>query len=268
MKDQLNDANDKLVEIEDLKRKVNSLNNDNYVLTNDKEDLKREVDDLKDKIRRLEEQLEEADRKLRSQKKTPPPKGLDRTRLNVESNKQIKKIKGDIIHSREELQFITRKINKLNKRITLTLKYKASEDGDGAADFHAKCDKLQSSLVLVESTNGRRFGGFTSKDWSGNGEEKNDENAFVFSLIEGPNGECEGKIYSIIPGEKAIGCYPRYGPVFLGCQIRIYDGALKKTYGGSTFEKGLNYNTEENFELAGEQNFGVRDIEVYEVKTE
>ena len=31
------------------------------------------------------------------------------------------------------------------------------------------------------------------------------------------------KIYDIIPREDAIDCYPKYGPAFLGCQIRIYD---------------------------------------------
>ena len=35
------------------------------------------------------------------------------------------------------------------------------------------------------------------------------------------------------------------------------------------FEKGLNYQTEEDFELTdGEQNFGVKEIEVYGVELE
>ena len=72
------------------------------------------------------------------------------------------------------------------------------------------------------------------------------------------------KTYDNIPGENAIGCYPKYGPVFLGCQIRIYDNAFIK--GGTTFEKGLNYNTDEDFELTdGDRTFNVKEIEVYEV---
>ncbi len=70
--------------------------------------------------------------------------------------------------------------------------------------------------------------------------------------------------YDIIPGEEAIGCYPKYGPIFMGCQIRIFDNAFAK--GGTTFEKGLNYYTQEDFELTGgEREFNVREIEVYEV---
>jgi hypothetical protein len=72
------------------------------------------------------------------------------------------------------------------------------------------------------------------------------------------------KIYNIIPGENAIGCYPKFGPVFLGCQIRIYDRFFEN--GGTTFEKGANYDTEEDYELSGGlKSFQVKDIEVYSV---
>ena len=56
-------------------------------------------------------------------------------------------------------------------------------------------------------------------------------------------------IYDIIQGEDAIGCYPKYGPGFLGCQIRIYDKFFKN--GRTTFEKCLNYETQEDYELSG-----------------
>lgn len=65
-------------------------------------------------------------------------------------------------------------------------------------------------MVLVETDKGKRFGGYTSNSWEGKCIEKPDEEAFVFSLNK-------MKIYEIIPGENAIGCYPKFGPVFLGC---------------------------------------------------
>ena len=75
------------------------------------------------------------------------------------------------------------------------------------------------------------------------------------------------KIYDVIPDENAIGCYPQCGPIFLGCQIRIYDNAFEN--GGTTFEKGMNFNTEEDFELTGGvQKFGIEEIEVYGVEIE
>ena len=166
-------------------------------------------------------------------------------------------IKGNIIHDTDELEMLTRKINKDNKKLTLNLLYKATADSDRAAAFHAKCDEAQSSVVLVETDKGKRFGGYTSISWSGDCVDKKDPNAFVFSLDK-------METYDNIPEEDAIGCYPKFGPIFLGCQIRIYDKAFSK--GGTTFERGLNYDTKEDFELTGgERIFNVKEIEVYEV---
>lgn len=54
---------------------------------------------------------------------------------------------------------------------------------------------------------------------------------------------------------------------FLRCQITIYDNSFTK--GRTTFEKELNYNTEEDFELFDlEREFNVKKIEVYEVVAE
>ena len=169
-------------------------------------------------------------------------------------------VKGDIIKSTEELELLTRKICKNHKKVTLDLLYKATIDSDKAAAFHNKCDWADKTLVLIRSGNGKRFGGYTSVNWKGNCLEKKDENAFVFSLDK-------LQIYDVNPGEDAIGCYPKYGPVFLGCQIRVYDQFFTK--GGTTFERGLNYNTQEDYELTGGQKkFDVKELEVYSVQLE
>ena len=169
-------------------------------------------------------------------------------------------IRGEIIKDNKELEFLTQRICNKHKKITLNLLYKATVDSDRAQVFHLKCDNSPSSLVLIKSSNNKRFGGFTTCCWAGESVDKLDENAFIFSLDE-------LKIYDIIPGENAIGCYPKYGPIFLGCQIRIYDNAFIN--GGTTFEKGLNYNTPEDFVLTGgQQKFGVEEIEVYGVEME
>ena len=61
---------------------------------------------------------------------------------------------------------IIRKINKLNKKLTLNLLYKATADSDKAEAFHEKCDGARKTIVLVETDKGRRFGGYTSCIWS------------------------------------------------------------------------------------------------------
>ena len=164
-----------------------------------------------------------------------------------------------IIKNSDELSLITNKIKaNLNLDVSnLKLLYRASVDGDKAAIFHKKCDQAKNTIVLIETDKGKRFGGFTSCSWEGNCEDKPDESAFIFSFDK-------MKTYNNIPEEDAIGCYSKFGPVFMGCQIRIYDEAFTK--GGTTFEKGYNFDTEEDYELTGgDRKFNVKEIEVYEV---
>lgn len=164
----------------------------------------------------------------------------------------------NIIKEQGEIDFVVNKIAEKFPGCKFNLLYKGSTDGDTAADFHSKCDDAEKTLVIVEDNYGNRFGGFTTQDWGGQYMQKTDDDAFIFSIDK-------NKAYDVIQGQNAIGCYPNFGPVFFGCQIRIYDNFLTK--GGTTYKKGLNYKTTEDFELTnGNQNFGVRDIEVYAVQ--
>ena len=254
MKQQMDELNMLKAKVEELSRNNMKSNAEN----DEKEMLKRKLQELEN----LKNEYEQEIKTLRENKTTVATKvqessGLEKKQLLFEERAQQISVKGDIIHSTEELELITRKINKGNKKITLNLLYKATVDSDKAEAFHDKCDQAQSSLVLIETDKGKRFGGFTSCSWAGECIDKKDEDAFIFSLDK-------MSVYENIPGEDAIGCYPKFGPIFLGCQIRIYDNSFAK--GGTTFEKGLNYNTEEDFELTGgERIFGVKEIEVYEV---
>ena len=154
--------------------------------------------------------------------------------INDDSNDEY--IKGEILKSYEELEFLSTKIGENYNKTIFNIIYKASVNSDKA----------------------EAFGGFTTCNWSGNQVHKNDENAFIFSLDT-------HKIYDIIPGQPAIGCYPNYGPIFLGCQIKINDDAF--TQGGTTYLKGKNYQTEEDYELnGGNQKFNIKEIEVYEIE--
>ena len=164
-----------------------------------------------------------------------------------------------IIHSYSEIDEIISKIqDKLLKGAKFNLIYRAFNDGDKARTFHEKCDNHQMTLVLIETSEGVRFGGFTRKTWDGKNIKKIDNDAFVFSIET-------GKCFDVTKNEPAIGCYPKFGPVFFGCQIRIYDEFFTK--GGTTCLKGLNYNTKKDYELNnGIRSFIVKDIEVYEIE--
>jgi hypothetical protein len=185
---------------------------------------------------------------------------LEEEQSNDQEEKFPNGIIKNIIKEYEEIDFVVNKISEKFNGSRFKLLYKGSRDGDGAADFHSRCDEAEKTLTIVEDNYGNRFGGFTTQDWGGEYMQKKDDDAFIFSIDK-------SKIYEVIPEQNAIGCYPNFGPVFFGCQIRIYDNFLAK--GGTTYKKGLNYRTTEDFELTnGNQNFGVKDIEVYEVETQ
>lgn len=158
------------------------------------------------------------------------------------------------ISSFNELDFVLKKISHYRR---INLLYRATRDGDKAHTFHALCDKARSSLVLIQTTNGKRFGGYTTRDWAGDCEDKKDFEAFVFSLDK-------MSIYDVIPDKPAIGAYPEFGPIFFGCQIKIYDSFF--SVGGSTYKRQRNYQTLEDYELnGGSQKFNIVELEVFEV---
>ena len=236
-----------------LKEEIQKYIKEIQILRNKLNEFERYKRMKEEEINLLRMQLEEY--KRQNQRET----GLEDQMLTIQDTR-LEIVKGDIIQNVKELEMLSRKISANNRKIILNLLYKASIDSDKAEIFHKKCDKAKSTLVLVKSENDKRFGGFTSKDWGGDSIEKKDNNAFVFSLDK-------MKIYDIIPGEDAIGCYPKFGPVFLGCQIRLYDEFF--TQGGTTFEKGMNYATEEDFELTGGlKKFEVKEVEVYSIELE
>ena len=254
LKAQVNQINSiRMNDLNMLREKVDKLFSSKFNTENkEKEILKQKVDDLEG----LNAQYEQEIRSLRQSSKVQESEFEKRRHIFQDKTQNIT-VKGDIIHSIEELELLTRKMNKNNNKITLNLIYKATTDSDKAKAFHEKCDDAQSTLVLIETDKGKRFGGFTTCSWAGDCQEKKDEDAFVFSLNK-------MQVYENIPSELAIGCYPNFGPIFLGCQIRIYDHAF--TNGGTTYEKGLNFNTEEDYELTGgDKSFNVKEIEVYEV---
>ena len=70
-----------------------------------------------------------------------------------------------------------------NRNISFKLIYKVTRDGDEPKDFRL-CDEIPSTLTLAETTNRKRFGGYTIVAYPKNNSDKAfyDENAFVFRI--------------------------------------------------------------------------------------
>ena len=152
---------------------------------------------LKNKVEEIEKQMKEF------QKLIEPNISINKLKL---SNKSV-------IMKENEFEMIHLAIkSRINKEIKELKKlYQATIDGDGAINFHSRCDNIPNTLVLIKSAGNRRFGGFTSAQWNSpsGGEFKDDQNAFLFSLDK-------QKIYSYKKNGKAIYNDKDYGPIFGG----------------------------------------------------
>ena len=203
---------------------------------------------------------------------------LDSKNISQIFKKDNKNLKSGIIQNISELDFISNRIHKSKYKININLIYKASINGDKSSIFHDKCNKAQTTLILIQTKNNQKFGGFTKRTWRGNNIEKTDNDAFIFSLDK-------NKIYNINKGKNAIGCFAEYIISFSGA-FSIYDNALDK--GGFLIKNENNFDIKDINELLGDDNFenndkensskeynekennninfDIKDIEVYEIK--
>jgi len=89
--------------------------------------------------------------------------------------------------------------------------YRASRDGDSPEAFHQKCDDKGPTLVIIETDEGRKFGGYTKVSWSSTQTGyRRDDTAFLF-LLSGDQGEVRA---NKIEGSTALILHPKEHPVF------------------------------------------------------
>jgi hypothetical protein len=202
--------------------------------------------------------------------------------LKFEANKE--KIKRSILGEFHETginmsSFILTTENQLKELMTLcefpidqkwVLIYRASQDGFEAASFHTKCDSKPNTLIIIKSTNGNVFGGYTEQSWEHIGNYKADRNAFIFSLINLENKPLKIKWLK----NNAIGCFRNHGPIFGGgfsnkCDLRI--SFQSNTIGSGFSNLGHSFphpnyvydSNEAKTFLAGAHEFQVSEIEIY-----
>ena len=159
----------------------------------------------------------------------------------------------------DDINFISSAIEKvLNKKGYIhKLLYRASRDGDSSQTFHNKCDGIPNTLIIIETTKGKKFGGFTSQIWDKKGDFKRDENCFLFNLNK-------KEIYYIKNPDIAILCSKNKGPNFgSGSDICIEDNCMRNN-NNFTFQSSFYYK-EQNYALNGEKFFTVKDYDVYQV---
>ena len=195
---------------ENGKQEYQELKNSIEILKNENENIKKENISLKEEIKKIKEILDPINNKLKE---------------GINNNKHIFNNKS-VIMKENEFNLINLAIkSRLNKEVKELKKlYQATIDGDGALNFHSKCDNIPNTLVLIKSAGNRRFGGFTTQTWDNSGQYKDDKNAFLFSLDK-------QKIYPYKNNKKAIFCSEIYGPVFgTGYTIKLDDYPIQEKH--------------------------------------
>jgi len=169
--------------------------------------------------------------------------------------------KGHIALRWDEVRFLNQELKRASKEMGETL-FVASEDGDTAKQFHSACDAKGPTVVIIETTTGNVFGGYTDLAWSSANSYASSSNTFLFRLrpsmqhYDGKKGKEGNAIYR---GSS-------YGPTFGGGHdIYIVSSALSSTSSYTNGGHSYNFPSYPNYQLNdGVKNFKVKDYVVIE----
>jgi hypothetical protein len=152
------------------------------------------------------------------------------------------------------------------------LLYRGSRDDFAASNFHSKCDSHSNTILLIETTKGYIFGGFTLVSWdSSSGTYKPDstQRSFLFT-VKNPRGT-EGRKFPLTNSANAILCCSSYGPIFgshwdLVVADKCNSSTLNYTDLGGAYQNDTELDGKTVF--TGESNFSVKEIEVFSIRVE
>ena len=189
-------------------------------------------------------------------------KSIEDEKLKREEEKKIlldsKIIDGNI----EEKETIRKWINP-EVPFQTKLLYRLSRDGSSIFNFHSKCDYVEPTLLLIESHDQNKFGGYTTATWDMfGGIYKNGTKTFLFSLTRNKkymrksNINYNGDIFS---GSRDIG--PWFGIhdlYFYGTMNDLYS---YKYSGQCAFLDGNGLVDRTNID----NSIGVKEVELYQI---
>ncbi len=231
--------------INDLIQIVKELKNENLKLKTENIEINKRLDILENWKKEIEKIEKEKKEKIEKEK-------IEKEKFNskiMTTNEQINLIKNKFINRGKAIQ-------------RLNLLFSSSKDGDSSQTVHNKIDGKKDILLFVETTKGRKFGGYTNIGFDSSNNHKNDDEAFLVSFDK-------LKIYdNINKGGWAIYCCNSNPPWFYSMagkyNIRIDNKFFSNL--GYTTKKGDCYQTTEDYELnGGEESFTVKELEYFQI---
>jgi hypothetical protein len=169
---------------------------------------------------------------------------------------------GSISLRLSELDFIKKLLSQISKGMGNVL-YVATRDGDASTSFHSACDDEGPTIVIVESTTGAVFGGYSDLSWGVQGSYATTSNSFLFRVRPAMTQ------YGIISGKEGYAVYRRsgYGPTFGGGHdLYIANSAMGNSNSYTNAGHSYTFPSYPNYQLLdGQKNFQVKDYVVLKV---
>lgn len=165
-----------------------------------------------------------------------------------------------ILKDKSSLELVNSFLKEDYKEPVFGLLYRGSRDGLAAANFHRRCDRKGPTLTLVNSQQGKSFGGYTDVDWDIDEKYKESKNSFLFSIDHKEKYQLkQGHHQYAIKGSKDLG--PCFGG---GHDLRISQDFQKEECSGYI---GFSYESREKYskDVYGDTAFFLTEIEVYKV---
>ena len=111
-------------------------------------------------------------------------KSIEDERIRREDEKKILMDSKIIDDNLDEKETIRKWINS-EVSFQTKLLYRLSRDGSSIFNFHSKCDNISPTLLLIQSHDQNKFGGYTTASWDMfSGIYKNGTKTFLFSLTK------------------------------------------------------------------------------------
>ena len=175
---------------------------------------------------------------------------------NIFKKSKIINIKGNHINCLKSW------IDPNNNGIKGQLLYDAKRDGGLSSVFHQLCDFKGPTLTIIKTSNGKRIGGFTSKDWNKNTNSYiSDNKSFLFDLDQNQR-------YNVVNADKAIWSGAEYGPIFgANHDLAIYPNCFVEQKGGYYYKPNNSYYDYSNCSDGNKSQifFKVEEMEVYQI---
>lgn len=147
------------------------------------------------------------------------------------------------------------------------LLYMGSRDGFGGRNFHSLCDDRGPTVLVVKTTSGWLFGGYSDVSWSSRfkrGKYASSQTCFLYSLVGPQAADTPPTKFPVLQPAYAINNHPGNGPIF-GSGADLYISNDCSSNNDSYSQLGRSYGDPSCLphHLAGEQYFMVEDYEIF-----